>query len=88
MPNRPHTTQYSEYVENMLSRAGHERPGAHTNVHDLAAWMGLKVTPSFRKRIKQCVSKGLLWDVAPSHKINPKMSEYLIPYGTEGGTLW
>lgn len=79
MPTKFHRTQYSEYVEQGLKRAGELGPGAQVNIHELARFMGVKVTPSFRRRIKQFVNEGLLWDVAPSKKINPRMSEYIIP---------
>jgi len=88
MPKKVHQTQYSQYVENMLRRAGREMPGQQANVHELARWMGLRVTPSFRKRLKQFVSEGMLWDVPPLSKENPKATEYLIPYGADGGAPW
>lgn len=82
MSKRVHQTQYSRFVREMMSRAGVEAPGAQVNLKELANFMGVKITPSFRKRIKQCVADGLLWEVAPSKKINPRMSEYIITYQT------
>jgi len=82
MPKKPHQTQYYRFIKEMMSRAGVEAPGAQVNIQELARFMNVKITPSFRKRIKQCVDEGLLWEVPPSKKINPKMNEYIITYQT------
>lgn len=79
MSTRSNSTQYSQYVFSEISRVGHQNPGVRFNIHQLAECLGLKVTPSFRKRVKQAVLGGLLHDVEPHRKENPKMSEYRFP---------
>lgn len=84
MPKASHTTQYSEYVFTEIKRVGQNHAGTQFNIHQLAECLGLKVTPSLRKRVKEAVKLGMLWDVAPHWKANPRMSEYRFPAPNNG----
>jgi len=60
MPNEPrYITAYGEYVFSNTTRMLRERGGAYT-YKELAVLLGLKVTPNFRRRIKQMVAQGLV----------------------------